>query len=318
AVDTLLTPTTERWNGLTSENSKHHETSQDLHQRLAYRTGQMDSLSAAYNQLLTHSTELNDKWRASEIENSELRKKNEALKTELPHHPSRYSINMAASTPTLEDGQSQTISDVDFSEWLTEDSSTPGSPDSDFDKLFSQNTMHIAASGSSHWRAVDWHSFDDFLKPELSKGEAIEQHQEPAEAILPEIAEATGADVIPATAPQEPADVTSPELTSQLAPQAIVPEVPLSPVKRKRSTSASSGPTRRNRRKTAVQEYVTSDRLFTSTALNDIDNLKEAQLKFKAASKDFEASQHIDDTMLRLMTLRTLIVNHKAMEEEAT
>ncbi len=137
---------------------------------------------------------------------------------------------MVASTPTLEDGQSQTISDVDFSGWLTEDSSTPGNPDSDFDKLFSQNTMHIAASGSSHWRAVDWHSFDDFLKPEV---EAIEQHQEPAEAILPEIApeadhkepaEATGADVIPATAPQEPANATSPELTSQLAPQAIIPK----------------------------------------------------------------------------------------------
>ncbi|OBT85156.1 hypothetical protein VE02_05632 [Pseudogymnoascus sp. 03VT05] len=316
---------------------------------------------------------------------------------------------MVASTPTLEDGQSQTISDVDFSGWLTEDSSTPGNPDSDFDKLFSQNTMHIAASESSHWRAVDWHSFDDFLKPEV---EAIEQHQEPAEAILPEIApeadhkepaEATGADVIPATAPQEPADATSPELTSQLAPQAIIPKdapiseklhsinnpitlqhnglptktelrrgctaltlvidltgpepkddssnivgvhqgcgssilknnddplvkrvnrqnpnprmVPLSTVKRKRPTSASNGSTRRSRRKTTVQEYVISDRLFTSTALKEIDNLMEAQSKyFKAASKDFEASQHFEDTVHRLMTLRILIVNHGAMEEEA-
>ncbi|KAL5344652.1 hypothetical protein ACLOAV_010344 [Pseudogymnoascus australis] len=323
---------------------------------------------------------------------------------------------MAPSTPTLEDGQSQTISDVDFSEWLTEDSSTPGSPDSDFDKLFSQNTMHIAASGSSHWCAVDWHSFDDFLKPEV---EAIEQHQEPAEAIHPEIApetdhkepvEATGADEI---APQEPADATSPELTSQLAPQAIIPEdapelapiseklhstknpitlqhnglktglrrectalslvidltgpesavisempsrqpkddssdifgvhqgcgasilkndndplvqrvngqnpnprMVLSTVKRKRLTSASSGSTRRSRRKITVQEY---DRLFTSTALKEIDSLMDAQSKhFKAASPDFEASQHFEDTVLRLMTLRTLIVNHGAIEEEAT
>ncbi|KFY91476.1 hypothetical protein V500_04644 [Pseudogymnoascus sp. VKM F-4518 (FW-2643)] len=232
---------------------------------------------------------------------------------------------MAPLTPTLEDRQSQIIADVGFSEWLTEDCST-GSPDSDFDGLFSQNTMHMAASGDSHWHAADWHSFDDLLKPELSRVEAIEQHQEPAEAILPEIApeadhrepaEAAGAVVIPETALQEPADATSPDVTSQLAPQAIIPEMPLSTVKRKRPTSATS-PTRRSRRKTAVQEYVTCDRLFTSTALKEIDNLMEAQLKFKAASKDIEASQHFDDTMLGLMTLRTLIVNHKAMGEEAT
>ena len=224
---------------------------------------------------------------------------------------------MAPSTPTLEDRESQIIA---------EDCSTD-STDSDFDGLFSQNTMHMAASGDSHWRAADWHKFGDLLKPELSRVEAIEQHQEPARAILPEIApeadhrelaEATAADVILEAALQKPADATSPELTSQLALQAIIPEVPLSPVKRKRSTSASSGPTRRSRRKTAVQEYVASDRLFTSTALKEIDSLMEAQLKFKVASKDFEASQHIDDTMLRLMMLRTLIVNHKAMEEEAT
>ena len=230
---------------------------------------------------------------------------------------------MAPSTPTLADRQSQTI-DVDSSEWLTEDCSTTGSPDSEFNELFSQNTMHIAASGGSHWRAADWHSFDNLLKPELSEVEDIEQHQEPAEAILPKIAleadhKEPGADVIPETAPQEPADANSPKLTSQLAPQAIISEVPLSPVKRKRPTSASSGPTRRSRRKTAVQEYVTSDRLFTSTALKEIDILMEAQLKyFEAASKDIEASQHFDDTMLRLMTLRTLVVNHKAVEEEAT
>ncbi|KFZ25404.1 hypothetical protein V502_00108 [Pseudogymnoascus sp. VKM F-4520 (FW-2644)] len=83
AVYTLLTPTTERLNVLTSENSTHHETIQDLRLKLAYKTGQMDVLSADYNQLLTHNTVLNDKWRASDIENSELRKKNEALKTEL-------------------------------------------------------------------------------------------------------------------------------------------------------------------------------------------------------------------------------------------
>ena len=43
---------------------------------------------------------------------------------------------MALSRPTLEDGQSQIISNVDFSEWLPEDLSAPGSPDSDFDELF--------------------------------------------------------------------------------------------------------------------------------------------------------------------------------------
>lgn len=204
------------------------------------------------------------------------------------------------------DRQSQ-IADVD-SEWLTEDWSTTASPDSEFNELFSQNTMHIAASGGSHWSAADWQSFDDFLKPELSKGEAIEQLQEPAKAILPEIAaEADHKEPAEATG----ADATLPNLTSQLAPQAI------SPVKRKRSTSASSGPTRHSRRRTAVQEYITGDRLFSSTtALKKIDDLMEAQLNFKA-SKYFEASQHIDDTMLGLMTLRTLIVNHKAMEEAA-
>ncbi|KFY11830.1 hypothetical protein V491_07046 [Pseudogymnoascus sp. VKM F-3775] len=220
---------------------------------------------------------------------------------------------MAPPTPTLADRQSQ-ITDVD-SEWFTEDCSTTGSPDSEFNELFSQNTMHIAASEGSHWCAADWHSFDDFLKPKLCEGEAIEQLQEPAEAILPEIA--------PEADHKEPAEATGanatlPELTSQLASQAITPEVPLSPVKQKRSTSASSGPTRHNRRKTAVQKYVTGDRLFTSTALKEIKSLMEAQLKFKAASKYFEASQHIDDTMLGLMRVRTLIVNHKAMEEEAT
>ncbi|KFY64592.1 hypothetical protein V496_03165 [Pseudogymnoascus sp. VKM F-4515 (FW-2607)] len=207
---------------------------------------------------------------------------------------------MAPPTPTLADRQSQ-ITDVD-SEWLTEDCSTTGSPDSEFNKLFSQNTMHIAASGGSHWSAADWQSFDDFLKPELSKGEAIEQLQEPVKAILPEIA-AEADHKEPAEAVES--DATLPDLTSQLAPQAI------SPVKRKRSTSASSGPTRHSRRRTAVQEFITGDRLFSSTALKKIDDLMEAQLKFKTASKYFEASQHIDDTMLGLMTLRTLIVNHK-------
>ncbi|KFY69646.1 hypothetical protein V496_00052 [Pseudogymnoascus sp. VKM F-4515 (FW-2607)] len=52
---------------------------------------------------------------------------------------------MAPSRPALEDGPSQIISDVDFSEWLTEDCSTPGSPDSD-DELFSQNTMHVIST----------------------------------------------------------------------------------------------------------------------------------------------------------------------------
>ncbi|KFY93463.1 hypothetical protein V500_03694, partial [Pseudogymnoascus sp. VKM F-4518 (FW-2643)] len=87
--------------------------------------------------------------------------------------------------------------------------------------------------------------------------------------------------------------------------------VPLSTFKRKRPTSASNGSTRRSRRKTTVQEYVISDRLFTSTALKEIDNLMEAQSKY------FEASQHFEDTVHRLMTLRILIVNHGAMEEEA-
>ncbi|KFY65514.1 hypothetical protein V496_02530 [Pseudogymnoascus sp. VKM F-4515 (FW-2607)] len=175
--------------------------------------------------------------------------------------------------------------------------------------------MHIAASEGSHWCAADWHSFDGFLKPELCEGEAIEQLQEPTKAILPEIA--------PEADHKEPAEATGagaalPELTPQPALQTITPEVPLLPVKRKRSTSASSGSTRHSRRKAAVQEYVTDDKLFTSTALKEIDNLMEAQLKFKAASKYVEASQHIEDTMLGLMTLRALIVNHKAMEEETT
>jgi len=139
---------------------------------------------------------------------------------------------MASSTPTSEDSESQIMSDVDFSEWLTEDCSTPGSPDSDFDELFSQIT-HTAASGGSDWHAVDWLSFDDLLKPALSKVEVIELHQEPAEAILPELApkagpkepdEATAAEII-----SEPAEAASPELASQLAPQepteATVPEV---------------------------------------------------------------------------------------------
>ncbi|KFZ16918.1 hypothetical protein V501_02007, partial [Pseudogymnoascus sp. VKM F-4519 (FW-2642)] len=105
---------------------------------------------------------------------------------------------MAPPTPTLADRQSQ-ITDVE-SEWLTEDCSTTGSPDSEFNELFSQNTMHIAASEGSHWCAADWHSFDDFLKPELSKGEAIEQLQKPAKAILPEIA--------PEADHKEPAEAT--------------------------------------------------------------------------------------------------------------
>ncbi|KFZ14861.1 hypothetical protein V501_03018, partial [Pseudogymnoascus sp. VKM F-4519 (FW-2642)] len=42
---------------------------------------QMNSLPADYNQLCIHNTGLNDKLRASEFEISELRKKNEALKT---------------------------------------------------------------------------------------------------------------------------------------------------------------------------------------------------------------------------------------------
>jgi len=96
--------------------------------------------------------------------------------------------------------------------------------------------------------------------------------------------------------------------------------VPLSTErKRKRQTSASSSSGRRTRRKTTVQEYVGSDRLFTSTALKEIDDLMGAQLKhFEAASKDFEVSKHFEETMLRLMTLRTLIVNHGALEEEVT
>ena len=139
---------------------------------------------------------------------------------------------MVSSTSTLEDSESQIMSDVDFSEWLTEDCSTPGSPDSDFDELFSQIT-YTAASGVSDWHSVDWLSFDDLLKPALSKVEVIELHQEPAEAILPELApeaapkesgEATAAEII-----SEAAEAASPELASHLAPQepteATVPEV---------------------------------------------------------------------------------------------
>jgi hypothetical protein len=90
--------------------------------------------------------------------------------------------------------------------------------------------------------------------------------------------------------------------------------------KRKRPTSASSSSGRRTRRKTTVQEYIGSDRLFTSTALKEIDDLMEAQSKqFEAESKHFEAvSKRFEDTMLRLMTLRELIVNHGALEEKVT
>ena len=144
---------------------------------------------------------------------------------------------MASSTPTSEDSESQIMSDVDFSEWLTEDCSTPDSPDSDFDELFSQIT-YTAASGGGDWHAVDWLSFDDLLKPGLSQVEVIELLQEPVEAILPELApeadpkepgEATAADI--KTAPQEPAEATSPELAPEPALQeptkATVPKVNL-------------------------------------------------------------------------------------------
>lgn len=102
-----------------------------------------------------------------------------------------------------------------------------------------------------------------------------------------------------------------------LSPSAVVP---LSERKRKRPTSASSGSGRRTRRKTTVQEYVGSDRLFTSTALKEIDDLMEVQLKhFEANSKHYEAvSTHFEDIMLGLTTLRALIVNHGALEEEVT
>ncbi|KAL5349541.1 hypothetical protein ACLOAV_005836 [Pseudogymnoascus australis] len=220
---------------------------------------------------------------------------------------------MAPSTPKLEERQSQVIA---------EDCST-SSIDSDFDELFSQHTVHMAGSGDSHWRAADWRSSDDPLRHELSEVGAIEQHQGPAEAVSPNVAleadiKGPWAYVTPETAPQNPADATLPELTAQLAPQAIISEVQLSPVKRKRPTSASSGPTQRSRRKTAVHEYVASASLFTSTALKEIDNLMEAHSKhFEVASKDFEALQHFEDIMCRLTTLRSLIASHEAMEEEA-
>ncbi|KFY30951.1 hypothetical protein V493_01525 [Pseudogymnoascus sp. VKM F-4281 (FW-2241)] len=57
------------------------KTIQDLYQNLIYKIGQMDLLRADYNQLRMHDARLNDKLRASEFEISELRKKNEALKT---------------------------------------------------------------------------------------------------------------------------------------------------------------------------------------------------------------------------------------------
>jgi hypothetical protein len=102
-----------------------------------------------------------------------------------------------------------------------------------------------------------------------------------------------------------------------LSPSAVVP---FSERKRKRPTSASSGSGRRTRRKTTVQEYVGSDRLFTSTALKEIDDLMEVQLKhFETNLKHYEAvSTHFEDIMLGLTTLRVLIVNHGALEEEVT
>ncbi|KFZ14242.1 hypothetical protein V501_03343 [Pseudogymnoascus sp. VKM F-4519 (FW-2642)] len=81
-IHPTLTPA-ENLNELKRENSALHATTQQLCRNLDYTTGQMDQLRAGNSQLWKHNTEINDKWRASELEISELRKKNEALKTEL-------------------------------------------------------------------------------------------------------------------------------------------------------------------------------------------------------------------------------------------
>jgi hypothetical protein len=120
------------------------------------------------------------------------------------------------------------MSDVDFSTWLTEDCCTPDSPESDFDELFSQIT-YTAASGDRDWHAVDWLSFDDLLETALNKAEVIELQQEPAEAVLPELAReavpkepsGTAAEIILESAAQEPAEGTSPVLAPELVPQEL-------------------------------------------------------------------------------------------------
>ncbi|OBT40498.1 hypothetical protein VE00_07877 [Pseudogymnoascus sp. WSF 3629] len=58
-------------------------TTQRLRESRAYMAGQIDQICAENKRVWAHNSELNDKWIASEIENSELRKKNEALTTEL-------------------------------------------------------------------------------------------------------------------------------------------------------------------------------------------------------------------------------------------
>jgi hypothetical protein len=124
-----------------------------------------------------------------------------------------YTINMASSTSTSKDSESQIMSDVDFSEWLTEDCSLSDSPDSDFDELFSQIT-YAAASGGSDWHSLDWLTFDDLLKVGLDKVEAIELH--PAEANHPELA--------PKADPKEPTEAAAAEIIPEPAP--IVGEKP--------------------------------------------------------------------------------------------
>jgi len=83
--------------------------------------------------------------------------------------------------------------------------------------------------------------------------------------------------------------------------------VPLSTErKRKRPTSASSGSGRRSRRKTTVQDYVGTDRLFTNNALKEVDDLIKAERK------------HSEDRMRGLKALRSHILSHGALEEEVT
>ncbi|OAF58581.1 hypothetical protein VC83_05135 [Pseudogymnoascus destructans] len=166
---------------------------------------------------------------------------------------------MVSSTPTSEDSESQLMSDVGCPNWHTEDCSTPGSPDSDFDELFSQFTridQDGAASWGSYWHAVGWLGLDDLSKPAPSEVEmkdvppaVIEPRQEPAEAIPPDLdpeadpqepaeatsqgstnsdfesrqrsAKAIAPDLVTEAHPQEPADATTAELTPESAPKEL-------------------------------------------------------------------------------------------------
>jgi len=132
------------------------------------------------------------------------------------------------------------MSDVEFPEWHTSESSTPNSPYSDFAELFSQ----IATTDQNRAASWDWLNFDNLSKPALSELEVkdvpvaiIKPSQEPAEAILPEVVpvadhqgpvEATPPEIIHDADPQESAEGSAeiiPEIDPQEPPRATSPKV---------------------------------------------------------------------------------------------